>query len=611
MSFTEKRRFGQHTIYSYDQTKHRFREFFEELYNTKELNKLHLTSADYQKEGLCDIETELHKRFYREIKSQPKFKELYCNMIRDIHANFFPDEPLIIYQSFPSVRFQFINNISVPPHFDSDHIGQHPIGEKNFLLPITEMFGTKRLFVESAPGAADYQGIDLEYGELFHFNGNKCMHYNEKNTETTIRISMDFRVMLLADYLRYTGAGQITTTNPRDPEKGRVPTKMVVGGYYQLALKGDSLAEMMQWHQQKDLLLQSRPSFDEAEAQACYNYMHEGDNFVTEFKQTEALEKAICDYIGCRHAIMTTSGNVALIIALMALNIGPCDEVIVPNYTMIASINSIKFLGAQPVIVDVDPTTLTVGLKEIEAAITPKTKAVMHVSLNNRHANLPAIIELCNSRGIKVLEDAAQSLGCHSKGKHLGTFGDIGCFSLSTPKIISTGQGGFMVTDNDELAATMRKIKNFGRRSGGIDIFEMFGINFKFTDIQAVIGLEQMKKLPDRVIRMRQIFDAYYTGLKDVPQVKMIAAPDNEWIPWFVDIFTEQRDQLADFLKVHNIQTRATYPEINKTPMYEDGRELLVSAWISTQGLFLPTHILITNEQIHHICKLIKMFFSS
>jgi perosamine synthetase len=187
----------------------------------------------------------------------------------------------------------------------------------------------------------------------------------------------------------------------------------------------------------------------------------------------------------------------------------------------------------------------------------------------------------------------------------LGTFGDIGCFSLSTPKIISTGQGGFLITNNDELANKIRIIKNFGRREAGNDIFEMFGINFKFTDIQAIIGLEQMKKIPFRIKRLREIFDIYYQNLSQY----MIKPQSDSWIPWFVDIFVENRDELISFLKLHNIQTRITYPEINKTPMYYNDIIHINSNYVSKYGLFLPTHILLTNNEINYISKLINLFY--
>jgi perosamine synthetase len=184
----------------------------------------------------------------------------------------------------------------------------------------------------------------------------------------------------------------------------------------------------------------------------------------------------------------------------------------------------------------------------------------------------------------------------------------MGCFSLSTPKIISTGQGGFIITDDDELARKLRMIKNFGRREGGIDVFEVFGLNLKFTDVQGVIGIEQAKKLPGRVKRLREIYDLYASKLGGCSGIRMIAPTSEEWIPWFVDIFVEQRENLMFFLKQHNIQTRPTYPEINKTPMYADGQTFPVSEYVSRTGLFLPTHPILTNQEIEFICRILAIF---
>ena len=599
--------FGQHSIYEFDTSKHKFLEFFQTLYETTELNMLHTRSDEFMKPDIHDIETSLHKQFYTEIKSNPHFKQLYCEFIQSIHQHFFPEEQYLIYQSFPSIRFQFINNIAVPPHCDSDELGKHPIGEKNFLLPITEMVRTKRLFIESEPNKGDFQGIDLDYGQLLHFNGNKCIHYNQVNVEDSLRISLDFRVMTPRDYIQYIQSGDITTTNPRDPEKKRVPTKMTIGGYYQLTNREETVEEMMRWHFQKELLLQSQPNFGIEEANACFEYMKDGVNFVTEFKQTANLESMIAKFTGAKHVCMTTSGNTAIILALLACDVGPGDEVIVPNYTMIATINSIKFVGATPVIIDVDPESLTMSLDGIQKARTSNTKAVVHVSLNNRHADIEAIAAYCKTEGIICIEDAAQSLGCTVNGTHFGRFGTIGCFSLSTPKIISTGQGGFCITDDDELARKLSMSKNFGRKSGGIDIFETFGLNAKFTDIQAVIGIEQMKKLPERVTRMRAIFDRYYSHLHNY----MKPAPFESWIPWFVDMFVDQRDDVMKFLAKHNIQTRATYPEINRTPMYLDTITHPISSYVSAQGLFLPSHTILQDTEIDHICKLIKFYYDN
>lgn len=602
---------GQHNIWDYDVAKFPFRSYFESLFETSDLEHVdnHPLAVDVR--GKMDIEnheSNLHKHFYADIKSRPAFKELYCRFVTELLQTHFPEEKVLIYQSFPSVRFQYPNNVSVPKHCDSDEIGRHPHGEKNFLVPITAMHGTQRLFLESAPGREDFEGYDLEIGEFLAFNGNKCVHYNEKNTEGTVRISLDFRVMTLADYLRYIQEGQITVTNPRDPEKQRAPTKMIIGGYYQVVFRDASFAEMMNgWHFQKELLLQSQPLFDECEALATAEYMH-GGGFITEFKKTEELEAKIASYTGAKHVIMTTSGTSAIMLALLAHGIGVGDNVIVPDYTMIATANAVKAIGATPLLVDVSPLTHTLDISAIEKARRMHSvKAVIHVSLNNRHSGIDELASYCASHGLLLVEDAAQSLGCWLRqGQHYGTVGSIGCFSLSTPKIISTGQGGFCTTNDDGLAAKMRMMKNFGRKCGGVDVFETFGLNMKFTDLQAVVGLEQMKKLPARVERMHQIFSHYYSMLGPI----MIKPTFDGWIPWFVDIYVPDRDGLAAFLKQHNIQTRPTYPAIHTTPMYADGSigAFPSASYVSEHGLFLPTHFALSDSAIFHICRLIRLY---
>ena len=601
---------GDHKIYNFDVSKHKFLEFFQELYNYQNLDNLHLISKDYQESKeysklgfFNDRDTDLHKIFYQEIKSLNKFKQMYCNLIKDIHQYFFPKEEYLVYQSFPSLRLQFMDSVAVPPHYDSDHIGNHPVGEKNFLLPLTDMNKTRTLWIETEPDKKDFYPVNLKYGDLFFFNGNKCTHYNEKNIEGKMRLSLDFRVITIKDYLKYCQS-DIVTTKPRDPEKIRVPKKMIVGGYYQLTGKNQSLEKMMEWDYYKNLIMQSRPHFDKNEAGACYQYMLE-DSFITEHKKTIELENIISKYIGCKHTIMTTSGTTAIILALMSLDLPKESEVIVPNLTMIATVNSIKFLGLKPVLIDVDKETLTINREEIEKNITEKTKAVIHVSLNNRYKNLEEIVEFCNNKNIIFLEDSAQSLGCKVNGKSLGTFGKLGCFSLSTPKIISTGQGGFVVTDDDNLAKKLRMIKNFGRRESGKDDFEVFGVNFKYTDIQAVICIEQMKKLPSRVKRMKEIYKLYYENLKGFYEIKKPLS--DSWIPWFVDIYVDEREKIIDFLKKHNIQSRPIYESISNTNMYCSNTDLVNSNNTSKKGLFLPTHILLTNEEILFICKVLKL----
>jgi len=228
--------------------------------------------------------------------------------------------------------------------------------------------------------------------------------------------------------------------------------------------------------------------------------------------------------------------------------------------------------------------------------------------LNNRQVDLARIKTYCETNGLILIEDAAQSLGATVEGKPFGTFGRVGCFSLSTPKIISTGQGGFVVTNDDAIAASMTMIKNFGRKSGGIDVFETFGLNMKFTDLQAVVGIEQMKKLPGRVIQLRALYASYASELRScTPFLTMI--PGIDYLPWFVDVYTERRDELAAFLKIHNIQTRPTYPELHTTPMYLSTAKYPNATYVASRGLFLPSHTLVTQEDVVYICRLIRYFF--
>ena len=611
--FQEEKTLGNHKIYKYDTKKHPFIKYFKDLYNEPCLDMLHLHSFHYDvlKDkldlgGLNEIDTDLHSTFYNNIKTDNTFKNLYYKFIKDIYNEFFPNEKYMIFQTFPSIRFQFMKSVTIPPHKDSDYLSNHPLGEKNFLIPITEMKNTNSIYIELEPDKKDFKSIHLKPGELFYFNGNMCTHYNKPNNEGKLRISLDFRIMLYDDYIKYLNTADIKKTNPRDLQRKREPTLMLIGKYYQCFNRGDSINDMMDWYKMKPIM-QHRPTFEKEEAEATYKYMLE-DSFVTEYKKTEELEKMISNYLKCKECIMTTSGTCAIILSLMALDLNNDDEIIVPNYTMIATVNAIKMLKLKPVIIDVDKDTFTINLDTIKKNVTSKTKGIIHVSLNNRYKNMNELVNYCTEKNFYLIEDSAQSLGCRINGKNLGTFGNIGCFSLSSPKIISTGQGGFCVTDDELLAKKMRMIKNFGRKESGKDNFEVFGINLKFTDLQAVIGIEQMKKMNYRVKRIREIFDLYYNELKDV--VEMRQPLNDEWIPWFVDILTDKREELVDFLKKHHISTRPVYGEINKTKMYYNKDIFENSQYVSNYGLFLPSYITLEDRDILQICKLIKVFFN-
>ena len=357
---------------------------------------------------------------------------------------------------------------------------------------------------------------------------------------------------------------------------------------------------------------QMEPMFGDEEKEAVIQYMDSG-GWLTEFNKTREFEELIINYTGCKNASVVSNGTVSLMIALMALGISTEDEVIVPDYTMIASANAVVLAGASPVLVDIDPGNLCLDINLVEKAITPRTRAIMFVTINGRCPDMDDVVTFARNYNLYLVEDAAQSLGSTYRGKHLGSFGDIGSFSFSVPKIITTGQGGALVTDNEELSTRIKKIKDFGRSKGGIDYHETMGFNAKFTDIQAVIGIEQMKKLDWRVKRKKEMYRLYHHLLNEVKQVELIETNLEDCSPWFIDILLdgkEERDKLAQFLEEKGIGTRPFYPAIHTQPPYAYVTgSFPASENISHRGLWLPSSFTLSNDDIERICRQIRTFF--
>jgi len=268
--------------------------------------------------------------------------------------------------------------------------------------------------------------------------------------------------------------------------------------------------------------------------------------------------------------------------------------------------------GAIPVFVDIERETLCMDIECARNAITPKTKAILFVTSNGRYpkAGIEAFQKLCDEHGLTLLEDAAQSLGSYyPNGKHHGTFALAGSFSFSAPKVISTGQGGAIITDDEGMAYRVKRLKDFGRGGGGNDIHDSIGYNFKYTEMQAVIGIEQMKKLQWRVDRKKEILKLYKNSLSDIIEVKFFDQDLEFTTPWFIDIFAESRGELMKFLKENNVGTRVMYPPINKQVAYNIEGNHPVSNLVGEKGLWLPSASQLTNDQIELICQKIIQFY--
>lgn len=355
---------------------------------------------------------------------------------------------------------------------------------------------------------------------------------------------------------------------------------------------------------------QMEPWFDENETQAVSEYLSSG-GWLTEFKKTEELESMISEFTGIRFCTMVNNGTISLFIALMASGVGWEDEVIVPDYTMIATANAVKLCGAEPIFVDIESSSLCMDLNSFKSAITRKTKAAIPVSINGRYpTKMDEIIDISKNEELFILEDVAQSLGSLKGDKHLGTLGDIGSFSFSSPKIITTGQGGALITGDEILHSKIRGIKDFGRKQGGIDYHETIGFNFKFTDLQAVIGIEQMKKLPYRVKRKKEIYQNYIKYLSGIEPIQFISTNLEETTPWFIDILVPDPLALQSFLKKHQIGSRVFYPPIHSQPAYNLNGRYPRTEYASAHGLWLPSSSKLQDSDIETICETIKKFYS-
>jgi perosamine synthetase len=362
----------------------------------------------------------------------------------------------------------------------------------------------------------------------------------------------------------------------------------------------------------QDPIPQMAPWFGEEEKEAICAYLEAG-GWITEFKQTQRFEQMIAEYTGAKHAVVVNNGTVSLVVAALACDVGPGDEVIVPDYTMIATPNAVRLLGATPVFVDVERETLCLDLAKTAEAITDKTRAIMLVSANGRYpgSGVEAFEALARERGVALIEDAAQALGSfYPDGRHIGRAGVVGSFSFSAPKVISTGQGGALITDDEAAADRLRKLKDFGRSGGGgTDVHETFGINLKFTDIQACVGIEQMKKLPWRVERKKAIYRLYQAGLRDVPQVRFFEQDLERTSPWFIDTLVENRAGLQAHLREQKIGSRVMYPPINRQPVYDLPGEFPVAELVGEEGLWLPSASQLSDADVDRICAAITGFY--
>jgi perosamine synthetase len=323
------------------------------------------------------------------------------------------------------------------------------------------------------------------------------------------------------------------------------------------------------------------------------------------------FEHAVAQFCGTRHAVAASSGTTALHLALMALGVGPGDEVIVPTLTYVAAANAVSYCGARPVFVDAERDTWNIDPTLIEARITARTRGIMVVHLYGHPCEMDPIVKLARRRGLFVLEDAAESLGAEYKGRKAGALGDIAIFSFFGNKVITTGEGGMVVTDCAEWAEKVRILRGQGMDPGRRYWFPIIGYNYRMTNIQAAIGLAQMEQIDARLAERRRVAEWYRTHLSPLADfltlpVERDGVHHSFWLYNIVlrDSVRLTRDEVMAGLAQAGIDTRPMFYPMHFLPPYaEPAGRYLVAETVALRGINLPTHSLLTEEDVGYIAE--------
>ncbi|MCU4175077.1 DegT/DnrJ/EryC1/StrS family aminotransferase [Carboxylicivirga sp. N1Y90] len=324
----------------------------------------------------------------------------------------------------------------------------------------------------------------------------------------------------------------------------------------------------------------------------------------------DQFETEFATFCGVKHAISVSNGTVAIHLALAAMGIKEGDEVIIPDLTFIATASAVKLSGAKPVFVDIEDDTLGICPSAIRKAISPKTKAIMPVHLYGQPANMNAILDIAKEFNLKVIEDAAEAHGALIGEKKVGSIGHAGTFSFYGNKIITTGEGGMITTNDDELNERCRILRDHAMDKNKRYWHNELGYNYRMTNMQAALGCAQMQRISELIAKRKQIFDWYNTQLVNIDNIKLNQS--NNWstpVYWMICLehkyFNEEsRQRFMDLLKANNIDSRPYFYPISDMPMFKN-IQTDVTHHIYSKGINLPTFHDITEEQVDYICKTI------
>jgi perosamine synthetase len=348
----------------------------------------------------------------------------------------------------------------------------------------------------------------------------------------------------------------------------------------------------------------AKPDIGKGEIQAVVETMKSG--WVSQGKKVEEFEESFANYCGVKHGVAVNNGTAALHLALVALDIKRGDEVITTPLSCVATTNPIVYLDAKPVFVDVEPATLNVNPALIEKKITRKTKAILPVHVFGHPVDLDPLMEVAEKHGLYVIEDAAQAHGARYKGKTVGSFGHISCFSFYADKLITTVEGGMALTNDEELAEKMRLLRSFGMTKRKKFYHPILGYNYKLSDIHAAIGLVQLRKLNNYIERKRANIK-YLRSRLNHSNLKLPVELDYAFNVYYVcHILIEKgKDKIMEHLKQEGIETRPLMSFIPEQPPYQkygyDLNELPVARNAHRKGFYISNSPLLTENELDHV----------
>ena len=330
-------------------------------------------------------------------------------------------------------------------------------------------------------------------------------------------------------------------------------------------------------------------------------------------KFIEKFEDEFANFIGADDAVSVFNGTVALHLALVAIGIGEGDEVIVPTFTYIASVNTILQSGAKPVFVDCNIETLQIDVSKIKEKINSRTKAIMAVHLYGGCSELPTLRAICDEFGLLLIEDAAEAFGTYYDNQHAGTFGDVATFSFFGNKTITTGEGGMVIARDASIIERLRHLKSHSVSQEREYWHDCLGYNYRMTNIQAAIGLSQLEEADDILAKKREI-GQFYIKLFDQlpPRLFNPKSPiTNSW--WLCSVLTRtpnERDQFRKHLSNNHIETRPFFPLTHEMPHLGRCGSFPISSVVSSTGINLPSFPDLSLQQLDHIAKAVVSFWS-